>query len=108
VPSPENIVPNAVVYGQETIYELSEGDGSGISYAKYDDYIVISSSSQIVKLALLAASDTSQRYQNSQYLRCSGNSPYRYIMANDTVNLENSSQFLNIMPETALPANKCI
>ncbi|MFA6272407.1 MAG: guanylate kinase [Patescibacteria group bacterium] len=108
VPKPENIEPITLEYKGETIYELADGAESTIAYAMVGDYVVVSSSSQNIRLAILASSDISQRQENTQYSRCSGNNPYQYIAANSTIDLENSDLFLNILPKTAFPAKYCI
>jgi guanylate kinase len=108
VPKPENVEPTVIEYKGEKMYELSDGDKTTLSYSQIGDYIVVSSSTQIVRLAILSNSELGQRYEKNVYSRCSGNDPYQYIVAKAGIDLENSDLYLDILPEYTSPINKCI
>lgn len=108
VPKPDEIEPISVEYKGNTIFELSDGEEYGIYYANIGENIIVSSSSQVVRLALLAVSDVNQRLQKGQYLRCSGNIPYQFIIADRSINLDNTSLFPDILLNNNLPAEYCI
>ena len=72
------------------------------------DYVIVSSSTQIVRSALLSNSDSSQRLVKDTYSRCSGNDPYQYIVANTEVDVENSDLYLDILPKNTSSAKNCI
>ncbi|MBU2236241.1 guanylate kinase [Patescibacteria group bacterium] len=108
VPKPENVEPTVIEYKGEKIYELSNKEDSTLAYSIMGDYIIVSSSTQIVRSALLSNSDSSQRLVKDTYSRCSGNDPYQYIVANTEVDVENSDLYLDILPKNTSSAKNCI
>ncbi|MFA6391691.1 MAG: guanylate kinase [Patescibacteria group bacterium] len=108
VPKPENIKPTTLEYKGETIYTLSDGSESAISYVKVADYVIVSSSDQITRLALLSANDITQRYEKGLYSRCLATKPYEYLLMDNAKKAENIDILANVLPVIMYSTEKCI
>lgn len=108
VPKPEDVEPTLIEYKGVNIYELSDGEDTILAYSKVGEYIIVSSSTQIVRLALLSNADFNQRLTKDEYSRCLGNDPYQYIIANKGVDAQDSNLYLDILSTKTVPTNHCI